>query len=163
MAAKGIINGTSQDTYNPGAQVTRADFIKLLINTLGLGSDFTTIFEDVSLKDYYYREVGIAKALGIVTGRGNNVFDPKAPITRQEMMTMTAKAMKIAKKIKAGSIGSDLSNYEDSANIATYASESIALLVRSGIVTGSGNRINPIANTTRAEAAVIMYRILNMK
>lgn len=55
----------------------------------------------------------------------------------------------------------DLNGFIDKDRITAYAAESLAALVKEGIVTGSGNgRINPQGTATRAEAAVIIYRIL---
>jgi len=78
LASKGVINGTSDTTFTPQADITRADFMILLVKALGLTAEVTSNFDDVSEKDYYYEYVGIAKELGITTGVGNNKFNPKA-------------------------------------------------------------------------------------
>jgi len=57
----------------------------------------------------------------------------------------------------------DLAGFADADMVASYAVESIAKLVRMGLITGSDGRINPLGNTTRAEAAVLLYRVYNMK
>lgn len=48
----------------------------LLVRTLGLSASVKANFADVSTSDYYYEAVGIAKAVGITTGIGNNRFNP---------------------------------------------------------------------------------------
>jgi hypothetical protein len=43
--------------------------------------------------------------------------------------------------------------------VADYAADSIAALVKEGLIVGGGGKVNPLGNTTRAEAAVFLYRI----
>lgn len=45
--------------------------------------------------------------------------------------------------------------------ISDYAVKCIAALVKDGLIAGTGNKLNPRAYTTRAEAAVFLYRIYN--
>jgi len=98
LASKGVINGTSDTTFTPQADITRADFMILLVKALGLTAEVTSNFDDVSEKDYYYEYVGIAKELGITTGVGNNKFNPKAKITRQDMMVLYNKCSQDCRK-----------------------------------------------------------------
>jgi hypothetical protein len=158
MAAKGAVYGVTADGFKPSASITRADFVKFLITTLELRADFTDNFTDVSRDSYYYDAAGIAKKLGISAGTGNGKFGPETAVSRQDLMVMTAKALKIAKGLDDGSV-SDLAGFTDTDRIAGYARASIAAIVKAGIIHGSGGRINPLANTTRAEAAVIMYQL----
>ena len=160
MAAKGVINGTSADSYNPSASITRADFMKLLVSTLDLHAEFTDNFADVRKDAYYYDAIGIAKKLGIATGVGNGMFNPSAAITRQDLMVLTAKALKLAKGLEDAAV-SDIGAYTDVNKVAGYAQPSVAAMIKAGIIQGSGGSINPLNNTTRAEVAVIMYRLYN--
>lgn len=161
LASKGIINGKSEKAFDPGAEITRADYTVLLIKTLGLTAKVEASFADVNPADYYYQELGIAKALGIAVGQGDNRFNPSGEISRQDMMVLTAKAMAYANKLTAAGSLSDLKGYTDNASISAYAVESVAKLVKEGLIQGSGNSINPLGNATRAEIAVLMYRIYN--
>ncbi|HHV99777.1 MAG TPA: S-layer homology domain-containing protein, partial [Clostridiaceae bacterium] len=162
MASKGIINGTSATTFNPSADITRADFIVLLARALGLDAEIDDNFSDVNPDAYYAKQVGIARKLGIAKGSGNNEFRPNDKIERQEMMTLIDRALKVAGKGLAAGIDADLEGFADKDMIASYATDSVAALVKSGIIKGDGTNINPLGNTTRAEAAVVIYRIYNM-
>jgi hypothetical protein len=55
----------------------------------------------------------------------------------------------------------ELAPFLDQAEVASYAAESIAAMVKAGIVTGNGDTLAPQAKANRAETAVIMYRIFN--
>mgnify|MGYP001260799077 CR=1 FL=1 len=159
MASRGIINGTSEQTYDPNASIKRADFLALLVRALELrGSDESvTMFSDVASSAYYYDAVNIAKQLGIIQGTGSNQFDPNSSISRQDMMVIAVRAMKAAGK--ALPAGSTLSAFSDAGSVAAYAKESAAALVQAGIVEGSGGKLAPNGSLTRAEAAVILQRI----
>ena len=158
LASKGIITGTGKNIYSPQKNITRADFITLLVKTLGLASQEKYSFDDVKSGDYYYEAVAAAKSLGITQGVGGNKFNPKAQITRQDMMVMVTKALKAANKIKTSS-GYDISGYTDSLKVSGYAKESIETLIKEGIITGSNNSINPTGFATRAEVAAVMYKL----
>ena len=163
MASKGIINGTSETTYNPEKNITRADFMVLLVKTLGLKVKVDSNFADVKKTDYYYEEIGIAKQLGITGGLGDNRFSPKSLLTRQDMMVLIRKALEISGKKTSTSSVAEIGNYKDVSAISPYAQQSVASLIKQGIVKGDGIMVNPKANTTRAEVAVLLYRLYNMQ
>ena len=160
LTALGIIKGTSETTFSPGMNITRADFICLLVRSLEFTADVDSNFIDVSLSDYFYEEVGIARKLGITLGVGNNRFKPRENITRQDIMVLVSRALKM-KGILPDEQVSDLSMFSDSGEVAPYALNSVAQLVREGIILGNKGRVFPRGTATRAETAVIMYRILH--
>ncbi len=152
---KGIVNDRSAVAFGPAQDITRGDFAMFLVRTLGLTSDSTENFADVKPDRDYTKELAIGKALGILNGVGDNKFNPDATITRQDMMTMIGRGMKLAGE-------ADLSAFSDKAAIADYALPHVRAMIASGLVKGNADgTINPRGNTTRAEAAVIMQRILN--
>ncbi|MBP1926918.1 hypothetical protein J2Z76_002790 [Sedimentibacter acidaminivorans] len=161
MASKGIINGTSTTTYSPVENITRADYLVLLIKTLGLTSDFDSNFDDIKPSDYYYEAMGIAKKIGIAEGIGNNLFNPKGNISRQDMIVMTARALENYQDLVTTSDTTVLDEFSDKRDIFAYAIESLATMVKEGLISGSGDKLNPLAYSTRAEAAVFLYRIYN--
>ncbi|RAV05557.1 S-layer homology domain-containing protein [Paenibacillus sp. YN15] len=162
LASKGIIEGTSDTQFSPADNISRADFLVLLVRTLGLTADFTGNFSDTSPSDYYYEALGVAKKLGISEGADGDAFHPQAPITRQDLMVLSARALQQAHLIGKQSGGAaELAAFHDAADVASYASESIAAMVEAGIVTGRGDTLAPLDKATRAETAVIMYRIFN--
>ncbi len=162
LASKGIADGTGKDTFSPGTDITRADFLVMLVRALGLSTSFDTNFVDIEPGMDYYKEVGIAKKLGLSDGDGNNRFNPNSRITRQDMMALTARALKMLKMVQAAE-PSVLDVFSDRTEISGYAAESMAIMVKEGFIEGSGDRINPRSAVTRAEAAVFLYRIYNKK
>lgn len=161
LASKGIIEGATPRNYNPSDDITRADYTLLIIKTLGLAGKVDTNFADVKPEDYYYEAVGIARKLGIIDGVGGNKFNPREQINRQDMFTITARALKKVKQLKEQGTAQDLDRFTDKGAIASYAVESMAAMVKEGLVRGDGTSIHPEKNATRAETAVLMYRIYN--
>lgn len=164
MASKGVINGTSATTFKPDADIKRADFMLLLVKALGLTADDTSEsgrFEDVNPDAYYAEALAIAKQHGIAQGVGGNRFNPEASITRQDMMVLIDRAMNAAGKGLAAGSEADIEEFADKEVIASYARQSVATLVKHGIVAGNGSGIHPSGNATRAETAVLIYRIYN--
>jgi len=161
LASKGIIKGINGKEFAPSANITRGDFMLLLVRTLGLNANFESNFADVKVGDYYYEAIGIARKMGIALGQGNNLFNPKDTISRQDMMVLTERALRMMNKLGSTSTITEIDKFQDNAQIAAYARESIEALVREGLIKGDGSNINPIGKTTRAEAAVLLYRIYN--
>ncbi|WP_243866952.1 S-layer homology domain-containing protein [Paenibacillus sp. BK720] len=161
MTANGVMNGASVNAFGPSAPITRAEFIDGLMKALGLTAKFDANFADMETTDSYYETIGTARSLGISNGTGNDKFQPNSPITRQEMSSFVVRALKAAGKLDASAAGSasDLNGFKDSASIAKYAVEDMATLVKAGILIGSGGRIDPRGNVTKAQTAVVLYRI----
>lgn len=162
LAQKGIVNGVSSTEYAPANNIRRADFMLLLIRMLDLKSDVTDNFDDVPADAYYYEGVGIAKALGLTTGVGDNKFNPEANITRQEMFILAYRILKAQGVELAEADESAINTFDDYASIADYAKEGLASLVKNELIQGSDNKINPAGNATRAETAVFIYRLYNL-
>ncbi|WP_186445617.1 S-layer homology domain-containing protein [Paenibacillus cremeus] len=161
LASKGIIQGTSEQTFSPEKNISRADMMTMLVRALNLKAAFDSNFEDVKKDDYYYETLGAAKALGIVNGMDGNKFNPSQEISRQDLMVMVSRALKQQGKLPAGATADDLKVFKDASDIAGYAVDSVAALVKAGIVEGSDQMLNPNGKATRAEVAAIVFRILN--
>ncbi len=165
MYAAGIANDKGDYIYEPATPITRGDFAMYLIKALGL--DKTTLtndsFNDVDADSEYALALAIGKKLGILKGVGDNNYNPEAPITRQDLMVICARGMRVAKAMADGDLAI-LDSFSDKALIADYATADIAAMVRDGIVKGNADgTVNPLGNTTRAEAAIIMQRITAWK
>ncbi len=159
LVENGIIEGTSSTEFSPSMKITRAEYVAWLVRALGMTADFKDNFSDVKETDKYYREIGIAKELGISVGYDGK-FSPEREISRQELVTLTINTLKLANKPLEKGTAEDLNKYTDAGKIAKYASENMATMVKMGFITGNSNTtLNPVGNTTRAEATAILYKI----
>ena len=71
--------------------ISRADFIVLLVEALGLKAYERDNFTDVSIKDYFFAAVGTAKKLGIIEGTLGR-FNPNLPMTAEAAVEIIKKA-----------------------------------------------------------------------
>ena len=157
LAKDGIIKGTSKDTFSPSANITRADFAILLVRAFKLEGEGKDNFADVSEADYFAKELAIAKENGIVGGIGDNKYAPRSTITREDMMVIVYRALrKLGYELKDGDVTAP-----DFDSVSDYAKEAVKALMANGLVNGKNGYIDPKANTTRAEVAVLLKRILD--
>ncbi|GLX66902.1 S-layer homology domain-containing protein [Paenibacillus glycanilyticus] len=156
LASKGVI---SQTKFAPGSSMTRADFAVSLMKALGLSAKSSGTFEDVAAADSRSELLNAAKALGIIKGGNNNLFHPDAPITRQDMMVMAARALEKLGKLEAPQSTATLAAFKDKAQVSGYALQNLASLVEAGLIHGSAGKLNPGQAATRAEAAVFLYNL----
>mgnify|MGYP003855519239 CR=1 FL=1 len=163
-AAKGIIDGRGEGVFDPSADVTRAEFAKMLVTAFSLfAPDATESFEDVEATDWFAPYVTVAVSQGIVSGRSETSFDPNASITRQEMATMAARALVVALgQDGAEDAGTALNNFSDSDNIGIAYKASVALVAEQGIINGYNGKFDPTGITTRAQAAVVIKKLIDL-
>lgn len=159
MATLGIINGVGDNKYSPDSNVTRAQFAKLIIKTLGITGTANHPFTDVKASDWFSNEVALAYKYGIVNGVSATEFAPDRPITRQEMAVMMVRAMNYKQKVTAKDVNGTLSKYTDRDQIDSWAKEAVAISIEQGLINGmTATTFSPKTNATRAQSAVIMYR-----
>jgi alpha-tubulin suppressor-like RCC1 family protein len=163
LAARGILNGISKTEFYPGRSISRAEFLYMLMRTLGLSNGFKSNFSDVDKNAYYWNELGTAKQLGISLGNGNNQFRPNDKISRQDMMVMTVRAIEKLGELKAQSASDNLARFSDKNLLSAYAADSVEYAVDAGLIKGNKGLLNPLGSSTRAEAAVMLYRLLKSR
>lgn len=159
MATLDYING-SNNLYRPNDNITRAEFLAMVVRILGLeGSEKEDIsFTDVSSSKWYYKDISKAVGKGLINGYGDNTFKPDNPIKRQEVCSILAKVLD--KNLTEKEREEMLSEFND--EISEWAKEAVAVAVDSEIINGLPNNIfGGDQHTTRAQAAVMLYRYLN--
>lgn len=161
LAKAGVIAGTSKTTFSPGATVTRGDFMALLMRMLAPeGNPSEDGFVDVPTNSYYYREIILAKGLGIASGTGEGLFMPRSNINRQDMVTLTYRALVAMGNLDDNAAQAELGRFKDADQISPYARQAMAVMAELGAISGNTDgTVNPLGNATRAEAAVFLYKI----
>lgn len=163
-AAKGILEGRGDAQFVPDDKVTRAEFAKMLVKTFML-EDATAeeSFADVDDSDWYKPYVAAAVKAGLVEGREADKFAPNATITRAEMATMAARALTTVLGYKQGdNAEAALKGFTDAESIHASLKDGVSMAAAEGIVIGEDDgKFNPDADSTRAQAAVVIYRLLN--
>ncbi len=162
IAARGITTGTGSGKFSPAAKLTRGEFLVMMMRAYGIAPDENPVdnYADAG-SAYYTGYLAAAKRLGISGGVGNNMFAPGREITRQEMFTLQYNALKTVGQLPQGNSGKRLTDFTDAGQVASWAKDAMTLFVRSGIIGGSGERLNPTGIATRAEMAQVLYNLLS--
>ena len=153
---KNIISGDEKGYFNPDNKITRAEMIKILCEAFDIAQVSKDCFGDVSSSDWYYGYAAAAYAAGLAQGYDGNL-NPEDYITRQDMAVLVYRfALYKGMKFDGTSLA-----FNDSSSIADYAAEAVGSLCGRGIINGTGGGIfAPNSNSTRAEAAAMIYRLI---
>ncbi len=159
LTSRHIIDGISDTNYAPNNNISRAAFAKLIVKALNLKSnDNKVMFTDVEEGRWYTEPVNIAANTGIVEG-DNGKFNPSGDITREAMATMIVRGLKYV--APEDDYIETVTGFEDSEYVSDWAKHAVSIAYSKGIVEGMSETIfAPKANATRAQAAVMIYRML---
>lgn len=156
---KGLMDGTSAVTFDPGAVLTRAMTAQVLWNLAGSpaapgGAGFT----DVAADAWYAGAVNWAAAQGIVAGYDTGAFGPEDAVTREQLAAMLYRYAGTPEPTGG------LDGFADKDAASGYAADALCWAVGEGLLTGKdGGRLDPAGTATRAEVAVILMRFAEKK
>ncbi len=162
MVDKGIINGMGDGTFAPDANITRAQFVKIVVAALGLDitAPYSGACADVVATEWYAPYVQAAETAGLIDANmiANGSFEPNKNINREEMASVVVNA---AKAKSLDTTGGDTAQFTDKANISAWADAYVAAAVKLGIVNGMGDgTFAPKNDATRAHGAVMVENLL---
>ena len=153
--------------------ITRADFAYLVVNLLTevtgkdidqiiqeeLGEDLDELVAAYPFSDTTDANVVAANALGIITGRGDGIFDPYNEISRQEAAALL---MRIGKYLGKTDVDVSSVNFDDAGQVQTYAKEAVAYVQALGVMKGtSDTTFSPYDTYTRQQAYMTIWRLYN--
>jgi len=161
VTENGLMKGTSENTFSPDMTLSRAMVVTIIYRMAGepVVEGIENKFTDVPADEWYTSAVLWANENGIVYGRDNKTYDPSDDITRQELAVMLFRYVKkytlrIPQDIETP-------DYADAEKIYDFAEFDVKCLSRAGIINGKdGNKFDPHASATRAEAAAIISRFV---
>ena len=160
---RGIAFGITEDLFAPEKEITRAEFITLLMRGFELiGNDAVCNFEDVPDGAWYYPAVAMAYSMGVVSGYDDNYFGANDLVSRQDMAAMIMRLLN-----QLGMTVQEVREYEgfeDSGEISEYAADAVIALYKGGIINGVGEgRFDPMGTANRASAARMLYETLRIQ
>ncbi|MFD0680569.1 MULTISPECIES: S-layer homology domain-containing protein [unclassified Paenibacillus] len=152
----GAINGYPDNTFKPDNNITRAEFVSVIVKAFNLKVQDGKNFADTSTH-WAKSEIGTAAALGVVAGYSDSTFGPDDLITREQMAAIVIRAAQIDSADKNIS-------FSDSSNVSDWARTALAAATAKGLVKGyEDGTVKPKANSTRAEAVTVILRALQLK
>ncbi len=155
---KGIISGRSDTEFDPGADISREEFVKLTVCAFSLSGEGKA-FDDVGADAWYAPFISAASANSVINGISESVFGIGLPVTRQDMAVIIYNALK-DKPV----CDDEAKAFVDYDEIEAYAIKAVSALKSVSVVSGTDEgRFNPRSHATRAEAARIIYNAMNRK
>ncbi|MFD2117966.1 glycosyl hydrolase family 18 protein [Paenibacillus yanchengensis] len=160
-ASKLIVSGTDGKLFGAEDKITRGEFVTIVVKALGVMPSLSnSTFHDVNSETKFAPDIIAATEIGIIKGKTATTFDPNAFITRQDMAVVIANAMQYAGDLKRAS-NVVMNPYADRGSVAAYAQSAVALMIDTGIITGiSETKLDPKSNTSKAQATVVVMRML---
>jgi hypothetical protein len=162
LVEKGIIKGKDAEKFAPDLSITRAEFATIIARALGLKqTKYNHSFRDVDANSWYADDLQTVSDSKLIAGN-DGAFRPNDNITREEMAKIIVEAYKIMteKELPQG----NSIQFEDQDNMGVWAVEYINLATELGLINGIDNtHFDPKAVATRAQAAVIIKRLLDKK
>ena len=154
----GLLYGKSSTTLDPNGDMTRAEMAAIINRSFGCykTADISQ-YKDVAKSKWYYKDVALAVQMGTYNGRSASAMAPDAPISRQEAMTVVARALELDYNAYAKT---DLSKFADEKNISSWALPYVRAMVGTDYIHGRTKGLEPLDNITRAEFAQIFYNII---
>ena len=158
LATYGYIDGMDDNTYAPNQNVTRAQFVKMMLDgaTRFDMVSYAGEFSDISGDEWYASYISTANKFGLLENEltYGGVFYPERAITRAEAATIASKIAKLKKAEKTGTL-----NFTDMENAKPWAKNAVQEAASYGLIMGyEDGRFLPDNTITRAEAAEILYR-----
>ena len=160
LSRSGITNGSGSGRFEPETNITRQEFAVLLERYLAPSQDYSGVtlpFADADKIDSWAMSGARAMyALGVIQGSadksGRLYFNPKANVSRQEVVTM------LGRLLEKG-YASPALTFTDKASIQSWSAEYVSTLSTMGILTGfSDGSFRPNGAMTRAQVATVLYK-----
>ena len=160
MKELGIVNGVSDTEFAPDANITRAEFAKMVAEAFGLkATSSESAFVDCTASDWYTPYVIAGTEAGILKGVSADSFGANDTITRQDICTVLGRVLDAENTLTAA----EDSAFADMDQVADYAVAYVKAFVGAKVVNGyEDGTFRPAAYATRAEVCKILSNVLKL-
>ena len=160
--SNGLMNGVGDSKFEPEEGMTRAMLVTVLWRYEGSPKQRPSTFSDVRRGQWYSEAVSWAAKNGIVTGVGDNKFEPDTQITREQIATILYRYAQ--KKCADTSARGSLSAFPDNGKVNGWAKTALQWCVGEGLIGGTNENgrvyLDPQGTATRAQVATILMRYI---
>ena len=154
----GLLYGKSATVIDPNGDMTRAEMAAIINRSfVCYAKADISKYKDVSKDKWYFEDVAMAVQMGTYNGRSNSSMAPDAPITRQEAMTVVARALELDYDSYSKA---ELTQFSDAGKVSNWAMPYVRAMVGADYIHGRGKVLAPLDNITRAEFAQIFHNII---
>ena len=154
----GLLIGDNHGRLRPQDSITRAEMAAVLNRAFGTYKT-TSIqrFRDVKTTDWFYKDLQMAYHMGTYEGTSASTMAPRRDISRQEAMTVVARALQLNLNRYRDT---DLSDFSDSCAVSNWALPYVRAMVGAGYIQGRSGKLAPQDAITRAEFAQVFHNII---
>lgn len=154
----GLLIGKSATRLDPNGYLTRAEMAAVINRSFGTyKTTEISQYKDVPKNAWYYKDVQMAVWMGTYEGTNKTTMAPEKSITRQEIMTVVARALQLDLDRYADT---DLSKFSDYRQVSDWALPYVKAMVGAGYIQGRNTGLAPQDSITRAEFAQVFYNII---
>lgn len=162
MVEHGVMNGTEATAFEPETAVSRGMLAAILWRQAGSPAvDSALAYTDVPADAYYAAAIRWAADAQVVTGYDETHFGPEMPVTREELATMLFRFAR-NQGMEAVNLSEHLTSFPDAAQVSDFAVPALNWAVGSGIVGGDDGLLKPQGTASRAEAAQMLMRYMEL-
>ena len=165
LAERNIINGKTENLFDPQSTMTRAEFATIVVRGLGLPVKGESFFADVAENDWFFDYVNTAYSYGIIKGVSDTEFNPNGTITREEAAVMAARAATLCgmnSEVEVFEARDILAGFLDYVKASDWAIGALAFCYDKGILSDDTMEIKPKEAVSRAEIAQMLYNMLSL-
>lgn len=154
---EGLVAGYTDGSFKPDQRVSRAEFMTMINRGFDFNTILNTDFMDVQKNDWFYTEIGKAKAAGYISGYTDGGIHPFAAITRQEAAVMI-------QRVEGMTAQTQTLIFKDQGDIASWGKTSVKALVETKLMSGyPDGYFKPNVPLTRAEALVLIHNCIEAR
>lgn len=156
----GLMTGLTATTFGPNLSTTRGMIVTILWRMENEpAAKHGCPFADVRRGSYYEQAIAWASENGIVTGFDASTFAPDRAITREQLAAILFR-FAAYRGMDAVTLRENLSSFQDQAAISAYAVSALNWAVGEGLMQGTGDKLEPTGNATRAQVAAMLRRFI---
>lgn len=156
----GLMTGLTATTFGPNLSTTRGMIVTILWRMENEpAAKHGCPFADVRRGSYYEQAIAWASENGIVTGFDASTFAPDRAITREQLAAILFR-FAAYRGMDAVTLRETLSSFQDQAAISVYAVSALNWAVGEGLMQGTGDKLEPTGNATRAQVAAMLRRFI---
>ena len=156
----GLMTGLTATAFGPNLSTTRGMIVTILWRMENEpAAKHGCPFADVRRGSYYEQAIAWASENGIVTGFDSSTFAPDRAITREQLAAILFR-FAAYRGMDAVTLRENLSSFQDQAAISAYAVSALNWAVGEGLMQGTGDKLEPTGNATRAQVAAMLRRFI---
>ena len=161
LAKRHIIKGINEESFNPNASISRAQFAVMIARAMNLEAEEETKFNDVK-GQWYESAVQALAEVEIIKGKNPETFDPDQPLTRQQAALMVTRLLEFA-GVELPAVDSEKLPFNDLEEVSESAKQQVAIVYALGIFTGKEDgSFDPTGELTRSQMAKVLYKTLQL-